>query len=111
VDYAAAYLQETLAEVDPEARRVDLRVVAVSGPRYRFGEVRISGLQRYSPELVERFQLYRQRCRAHRLERNISTRVICRAYNWMLHGKDLEYADKMIFAGWRKDEITKVKGA
>ena len=63
------------------------------------------------PELVERFQLYRQRCRAHRLERNISTRVICRAYNWMLHGKDLEYADKMIFAGWRKDEITKVKGA
>jgi hypothetical protein len=29
----------------------------------------------------------------------------------MLHGKDLEYADKMIFAGWRKDEITKVKGA
>jgi translocation and assembly module TamA len=55
VDYAAAHLQETLAEVDPEVRRVDLRVVAVSGPRYRFGEVRISGLQRYSPELVERF--------------------------------------------------------
>jgi translocation and assembly module TamA len=55
VDYAAAHLQDTLAEVDPEAHRVDLQVVAVSGPRYRFGEVRISGLQRYSPGLVERF--------------------------------------------------------
>jgi len=63
------------------------------------------------PELVERLHIYRQRCRDNRLERVISTRVICRAYNWMLHGKDLEYVDKMIFAGWRRDEVTKVKGA
>ena len=55
VDYAAARLQDTRAEVDPEARRVDLRVLAAGGPRYRFGELQISGLQRYSPELVARF--------------------------------------------------------
>ena len=55
VDYAAARLQETSAEVDPEAHRVDLRVIADAGPRYRFGDLKISGLQRYSPELVARF--------------------------------------------------------
>ena len=55
VDYAAARLQESRAEVDPEARRVDLTVVATSGPRYRFGELQISGLKRYSEDLVGRF--------------------------------------------------------
>ena len=55
VDHAAARVQETSAEVDPEARRVDLRVIADAGPRYRFGDLKINGLQRYSPELVARF--------------------------------------------------------
>lgn len=55
VDFAGARLRETRAEVDVEAQRVDLRVTADSGPRYRFGELRISGLQRYSPQLVERY--------------------------------------------------------
>lgn len=54
VDFAAARLQETRADVDPEARRVDLHVEATTGPRYRFGELAISGLARYSPDLVER---------------------------------------------------------
>lgn len=55
VDYAGGRLQDSLAEVDPEARRVDLRVVVEPGPRYSFGELQISGLKRYSPELVQRF--------------------------------------------------------
>jgi len=55
VDYAAARLLDSRAEVDPEARRVELTVVAASGPRYRFGELQISGLKRYSEELVGRF--------------------------------------------------------
>jgi len=55
VEHAAARLQETSAEVDPEALRVDLQVSAETGPRYRFGELQVSGLQRYSPELVARF--------------------------------------------------------
>ncbi|MCM8599848.1 MAG: outer membrane protein assembly factor, partial [Candidatus Accumulibacter sp.] len=55
VDYAGARLQQSSAEVDVEARRVDLQVVAVAGPRYRFGELRISGLERYSEELVRQF--------------------------------------------------------
>lgn len=55
VDHAGARLQQTRADVDPEALRVDLLVVAEAGPRYRFGELQISGLQRYRPELVARF--------------------------------------------------------
>lgn len=55
VDYAGGRLQDSAAEVDPEARRVDLRVVVEPGPRYRFGELTISGLKRYSPDLVERY--------------------------------------------------------
>lgn len=54
VDYAAARLRETRAEVDPEAQRVDLSIVADTGPRYRFGDIQIEGLQRYSPELIAR---------------------------------------------------------
>ena len=55
VDYAGARLRETRAEVDPVARRVELYIVAETGPRYRFGELKISGLQRYSAALVARF--------------------------------------------------------
>lgn len=55
VEFAAARLQETRADVDAEAHRVDLSVAAAAGPRYRFGEIQISGMQRYSRELVERY--------------------------------------------------------
>lgn len=55
VDYPAGRLQDSQAEVDPEAHRVDLRVLVEPGPLYSFGELKISGLKRYSRELVERF--------------------------------------------------------
>ncbi|MEO8410432.1 MAG: BamA/TamA family outer membrane protein, partial [Propionivibrio sp.] len=42
-------------------------LTTMTGPRYRYGEIRIEGLQRYSPELVERYtkplrsgEVYRQ---------------------------------------------------
>lgn len=55
VDYAGGRLQESVAEVDPEASRVDLKVVVVAGPRYSFGKLEISGLKRYSPALIDRY--------------------------------------------------------
>lgn len=55
VDFAGARLQDSAAEVDPEAHRVDLRVVVVAGPPYSFGELKIGGLERYAPSLVERY--------------------------------------------------------
>lgn len=54
-DYAGARLLSSRAEVDVEAARVDLQLVYASGPRYRYGELRIIGLQRYPAALVERY--------------------------------------------------------
>jgi translocation and assembly module TamA len=55
VDFAGARLQDSAADVDPQARRVDLHVVVAAGPPYSFGELKISGLKRYSPSLIERY--------------------------------------------------------
>lgn len=55
VDHAGARLLSSQAEVDVEAARVDLNLVYDAGPRYRYGEIRILGLQRYPATLVERF--------------------------------------------------------
>ena len=55
VDHAGARLVSSRAEVDAEAARVDLTLVYDAGPRYRYGEIRILGLDRYQPSLVERY--------------------------------------------------------
>ena len=55
VDHAHAHLLSSVADVDVEAARVDLTLVYDAGSRYRYGEVRILGLQRYQPSLVERY--------------------------------------------------------
>ena len=60
VDHAAARLLSSQAEVDVETARVDLNLIYDAGPRYRYGENRILGLQRYQESLVER---YNQRLR------------------------------------------------
>lgn len=53
-EFADARLSFTRAEVDPSARRVDLRVRAETGPRYRFGELRISGQNRFPVDLLHK---------------------------------------------------------
>ena len=54
-EYPAARLVNSLADIDGEAQRATLSTHYDSGPRYRFGELRISGLERYSPALVARY--------------------------------------------------------
>lgn len=54
-DYAAARLAESQAEVDAETARVHLTVVVDSGPAFTLGELDISGLSDYSPQLVQRY--------------------------------------------------------
>ena len=54
-DYAAGAIASSAAEVDPESGTVDLRVVLDSGPVFTLGALEISGLERYTPELVERY--------------------------------------------------------
>lgn len=54
-EHAAAKLIDSEAEIDTEARTANLRAHYDAGPRYRFGELRITGLQHYSPDLIERY--------------------------------------------------------
>ena len=55
VEHAAARLLDSAAEIDTETQRAALRAHYDAGPPYRFGELKISGLQRYTPDLVERY--------------------------------------------------------
>ena len=54
LDYAAATLGETRAEVDAEAARAHLKVVVASGPAFTLGEVEITGIERYPEAVVRR---------------------------------------------------------
>ena len=56
-DYAGARLVDSEATIDPVSREARLMVRYDSGPQFRFGELKIDGLERYSPALVERYNL------------------------------------------------------
>jgi translocation and assembly module TamA len=53
-DYAAARLVESSAQVDPAKASASLHVVVDSGPRFLFGDLQITGLERYEKLLVNR---------------------------------------------------------
>ncbi len=54
-DHAAARLVDSRAEIDTETRQARLSAHYDAGPRFRFGALRIDGLQRYEPALIERY--------------------------------------------------------
>ena len=58
-DYAAARLVESSAKVDPAKASATLHVVVDSGPRFLFGELQVSGLERYKPSLIRRYASFR----------------------------------------------------
>jgi translocation and assembly module TamA len=55
LDHAAAKLLDSAAEIDTETQQANLSAHYDTGPRYRFGEMQIEGLKRYSPALIERY--------------------------------------------------------
>ena len=57
VEHAAAALADSSAEIDPLSRSARLTLVFDAGPVYRFGPLQITGLSRYRPDLVERYNL------------------------------------------------------
>lgn len=57
-DYAAARLVENSAQVDVAKANASLHVVVDSGPRFLFGELRVSGLERYNELLVSRYATF-----------------------------------------------------
>lgn len=54
-DYAAARIDSSRAEVDPESGAVALHVVYDSGPPFTLGALDVEGLERYQPSLVQRY--------------------------------------------------------
>lgn len=52
--WPAARIAESRATVDPATREVALHLVLDTGPAYRFGGLKISGLKRYPASIVER---------------------------------------------------------
>jgi translocation and assembly module TamA len=51
--YPSAWITHSSATVDPQQHRVVLELVLNSGPMFTFGELDISGLQRYPVSIVE----------------------------------------------------------
>ena len=54
-EHAGARLVDSQAEIDTETHSARLTAHYDAGPRFRFGELRIEGLQNYSPALIERY--------------------------------------------------------
>lgn len=54
-DFADASLADSIADVDPETNRVQLRVLYDSGAVFTFGDLNIQGLVKYPADLVNRF--------------------------------------------------------
>lgn len=54
-DFPGARLADSRAEIHPESATARLSVVYDTGPRYIFNGLDITGLNRYSPELVKRY--------------------------------------------------------
>lgn len=52
--YPAARLSDSEARVEPALSTAELRLQVDSGPVFTFGKLSISGLERYSPSVVER---------------------------------------------------------
>lgn len=57
--YAAAYIVNSKAVVDPHNSLAELTLVIDSGPIFYFGELVISGLERYDEYAIKNFMLFR----------------------------------------------------
>lgn len=55
LEHADARLVDSEAAIDAESHQARLRAHYTTGPRYRFGALRVEGLERYSPDLIERY--------------------------------------------------------
>ena len=68
-EHADAKLLDSEAAIDVETHSATLRAHYDAGPRYRFGALRVEGLQRYEPALVERYNRVVQAGQPYREER------------------------------------------
>jgi len=59
-EYAAARIVDSAAKVDIPSATVQLKVVLDSGPRYRFGAMQVTGLERYTEAMVTRYASFKE---------------------------------------------------
>ncbi|WP_240141350.1 autotransporter assembly complex family protein [Nitrosomonas sp. HPC101] len=52
-DFATARIVESQAKVDPDTAQATLSIIIDSGPAYRYGELQITGLERYRPDVIQ----------------------------------------------------------
>jgi translocation and assembly module TamA len=58
--YAAARIADSRAEIDPQSREARLMVELASGPAFRFGPLRITGMRRFRDALAENLSPIRE---------------------------------------------------
>jgi translocation and assembly module TamA len=59
-EYAAARIVDSVAKVDIPSATAQLNVVLDSGPRYRFGKMQVTGLERYTEAMVTRYASFKE---------------------------------------------------
>lgn len=59
-EYAAARIVDSAAKVDIPSATAQLKVVLDSGPRYRFGAMQVTGLERYTEAMVTRYASFKE---------------------------------------------------
>lgn len=59
-EYAAARIVDSAAKVDIPSATAQLKIVLDSGPRYRFGAMQVSGLERYTEAMVTRYASFKE---------------------------------------------------
>ncbi|WP_300088949.1 autotransporter assembly complex family protein [uncultured Nitrosomonas sp.] len=52
-DYATARIVDSQAKVDPDSAQAALTITLDSGPAFRYGELQITGLSRYQPDVIQ----------------------------------------------------------
>ncbi|SDW79433.1 autotransporter secretion outer membrane protein TamA [Nitrosomonas eutropha] len=58
-DYATARIVESYARVDPDTAQATLSIIIDSGPAFRYGELQITGLERYQPDVIQNSMPFR----------------------------------------------------
>ncbi len=59
-EYAAARIVDSAAKVDIPSATAQLKIVLDSGPRYRFGAMQVTGLERYTEAMVTRYASFKE---------------------------------------------------
>src|SRR5207244_3765139 len=58
--YAAAKIVRSRADIDPATRTAALAIELDSGPAFKFGDIEVQGLSKYTPSMVKNYSSIRR---------------------------------------------------